>query len=333
MLEENHYYPFGLTMAGISDKALKTGYAENKYRFNGGNELQNKEFSDGSGLEAYDATFRMYDPQIGRFMQQDPLADWDESWSPYSFANDNPMAFSDPLGLTDSIPYYAPAPIVTPGNNSTGVGLANTSGGDPNVTAPPPPSSVPAPINGGGGNENNTNASNNPNNVHRAEIVPAGITFGPDANRAVVSQFTLNVLAGIMQRSENTHINITSTQRTPEAQANAMLTNILNHGVQSQLALYGAPGRQVVGVAAEGLSQHLSRAEILSRMVAEIRRIGLGRVSRHTGDPAVINVLDISPATIVNRQAFVREIRAANINLFQPPRDPAFHLEIRQPQH
>jgi hypothetical protein len=53
-----------------------------------------------------------------------------------------------------------------------------------------------------------------------------------------------------------------------------MLTNIMNHGVQSQLNLYGAPGRQVIGVAAEGLNQHLSRAEILSRMVAEIRRIG-----------------------------------------------------------
>jgi len=35
-------------MAGISDKALKPNYTENKYRYNGGTELQNKEFIDGS---------------------------------------------------------------------------------------------------------------------------------------------------------------------------------------------------------------------------------------------------------------------------------------------
>ena len=94
LLEETHYYPFGLTMAGISDKALKSKYTENKYRF-AGKELQRQELNDGSGLETYDFGARIYDHQIGRWWHIDSKADRYHLVSPYSFTSNNPILFVD----------------------------------------------------------------------------------------------------------------------------------------------------------------------------------------------------------------------------------------------
>ncbi len=92
LLEEKHYYPYGLSMFSLSSRAhakLQTNFG---YQ---GKEQQSGEFYDGTGLDEYDFDARYYDPQLGRWWAQDPANQFS---SPYSAMGNNPVINGDPDG-------------------------------------------------------------------------------------------------------------------------------------------------------------------------------------------------------------------------------------------
>ncbi len=111
ILEENHYYPFGLRHANYNsdlikidrEEALKTlkeaapptvplqnpGYM---YKYNG------KEYQEEFGLNSYDYGARLYMPDLGRWSNPDALSDLYPDWSPYNYTLNNPIFYIDPDG-------------------------------------------------------------------------------------------------------------------------------------------------------------------------------------------------------------------------------------------
>ncbi|CAD7801671.1 hypothetical protein CHRY9390_00811 [Chryseobacterium aquaeductus] len=85
VVEVNNYYPFGLMHN-------YTGTTMNSYQYKyNGKELQE------TGM--YDYGARFYMPDIGRWGVVDPLAEKSRRWSPYNYALNNPIYFTDPDGM------------------------------------------------------------------------------------------------------------------------------------------------------------------------------------------------------------------------------------------
>ncbi|UII76992.1 DUF6443 domain-containing protein [Flagellimonas sp. HMM57] len=95
IVEENNYYPFGLEHKGYNDVVSPLGNSTaQRWKFGG------KEYQEELGLEWYDVSARNYDPALGRWMNIDPLAEQMRRHSPYNYAFNNPIIFTDPDGMS-----------------------------------------------------------------------------------------------------------------------------------------------------------------------------------------------------------------------------------------
>jgi RHS repeat-associated protein len=108
LLQEQSFYPFGLQMAGISDKAL--GKLDSKNKFNGGVTLE-----EDYGVNLYETPLRNYDSQIGKFTGVDALAEMVGNLTPYQYAANDPIDLNDPSGLIFVSPYQMLDPVVVQG--------------------------------------------------------------------------------------------------------------------------------------------------------------------------------------------------------------------------
>jgi len=106
ILEENHYYPYGLTHTGYAQLSKRFSFTDPntialtpvdpylgdtfKYKLNG------IELSESLGLNVYEMTLRQYDPAIGRWNSIDPVTHLE--YSTYSAFDNNPVFWADPSG-------------------------------------------------------------------------------------------------------------------------------------------------------------------------------------------------------------------------------------------
>jgi RHS repeat-associated protein len=92
LLEETHYYPFGLRQEGICSKAV--GKLENKEKT-----FQGQRFDDELGLSWVAFKWRNHDVQIGRFIEIDPLAEKYDYNSTYAFSENKVTGHVELEGL------------------------------------------------------------------------------------------------------------------------------------------------------------------------------------------------------------------------------------------
>jgi len=93
VLEQSHYYPYGLTVSGepassVNEQPIK---------------LTTKELETSFNLNMYDFNDRKFVMQRGQWTSIDRKAEAMRRWSPYTYCFANPVSFIDPDGMSPTI--------------------------------------------------------------------------------------------------------------------------------------------------------------------------------------------------------------------------------------
>jgi RHS repeat-associated protein len=99
IVQEEHYYPFGMKLTGPWIGVGAAAGAKSAYQYNG------IEHVDAFELNVNMAMYRTLDPVLGRWWSVDPAAEKYMSWTPYNSMGNSPIVQIDPNG--DVLPFLA----------------------------------------------------------------------------------------------------------------------------------------------------------------------------------------------------------------------------------
>ena len=121
VVQENHYYPFGMNMKGIEELDIQSldGTDEHRWQFNG------VEKNESFGLNWNETFYRTYDMQLGRWNAVDAKPTY--SQTTYMGMGNNPVSYSDALGDTLHIEHKGENIIYNNGNLTWGSDAADGS--------------------------------------------------------------------------------------------------------------------------------------------------------------------------------------------------------------
>ncbi len=94
IIEENNYYPFGLSQRRPN---IPVNGRSHQYKYN------NTELEEGLGLNWYEMPLRSYDPTTARWNRQDPVVH--HGLSTYNSFDNNPIVYADPSGADSESPW------------------------------------------------------------------------------------------------------------------------------------------------------------------------------------------------------------------------------------